>query len=485
MITYEFFVKNLGFSEQKAKQTIELLKNSPTGSIRGILRQHESTLLQKFNFYQNELCYSINEIFEDPRILSYDTSSEPDENEESDKTESKKESNVKAKLRFLRGPLGLSNEEIRKYTLLSYPPNTLKAKIADMKKHLGFDISHIKSDLSLFNYDTDTLIQKAEFYKKHLGFTTKQFKDFPRLFTFDCSEESDNPTAIINKIKFYENTLGYSSRHFKILPCLLSFDTVSDETEPTSVRAKIKFYHDELDFEPKHFQKSPSLLCHDCISDESVPTSVRAKLKFFRERFDFENKQFQDDPGIFSYDCTDSGSPTSVWSKFKFYNRELGLQPKHIKENTILLHFDCESEPGDPDSNGTSIKEKIAKLREIGVTNEEIQANSKILCSPAADIKDKFALWSIIFPNRCFTDVKTWFITRPEKIYARQQYLVNDYKIQNLRPGHLDISEKEFQKRYKASSEELMLIYPMNQNIIENFYVTYNNMGLQPPLQRG
>ncbi len=486
MISYEFFVKYLGFSETLAKVQYDKIKNSPTSSISGILRLNDSTLLQKFNFYKTELGYSVAEILNDPRILSYDTSTTLEE-AHANKDNANLQSCVNMKIDFLRKKLGLSNEQIKNYGFLSYDPQTLQSKLKLYKEHFGLDISHIKSEPSLLNYDIETLDQKADFYKKHLGFTSKQFKDFPTLFTFDCSEESENPSAIINKIKFYKKVLGFSDSQFKTAPCLLSYDTVSDESVPTSVRAKVKFYHDTLGFEAKHFQKSPSLLHHDIISDETKPSSIKAKIKFFTEFFGFMPEHFQADPGIFSYDCSDSGSPTSVLSKFKYYNETLGLQPEHIRDNTILLHFDIEPE-GQNKTNSdknTSVKEKIAKLREIGITNEDIQANTKLLMTPAADIKNKYALWSTIFPDKRFLELKTWFITRLEKVYARHQYLTKELGMTSLRPQHLDICESQFIKRFKEHSDYLIEKYPIDETIIENFYKSYNELGIEPPLQRG
>ena len=46
-------------------------------------------------------------------------------------------------------------------------------------------------------------------------------------------------------------------------------------------------------------------------------------------------------------------------------------------------------------------------------TNEDIQANTKLLMTPAEDLEEKYVLWSTIFPDKKYMGLLTWFITRP------------------------------------------------------------------------
>ncbi len=494
MITYKFFVDYLKMTETQAKAQYDKIKNDKFKAVQGTLRLNADTILQKFEYYTKELGFSVAEILEDFRLISYDTVSEEATPSPTEDDPENMKVPIKAKVKFYKEELGLDNEQIRVPSLLAYNPDSVRAKVAFLKKTFGFDNSHIKTLPNILNYDTETLQAKADFYKKYLGFTSKQFKDFPNLITFDCDENSTKPTAMINKIKFYQDTLGLKESHFKAYPCILSYDTVSDESVPTSVRGKIKFYHDTLGFTEKQFQKNVCILNYDTSSDENTPTSIQSKIKFYRDVFGFENKQFQSDPGVLGYDCSESGAPTSVLEKFKFYQQYVGLTKKHIKENTILLHLDCEvaSDKKVQDSNQaeeseeskTSVMAKLEKIYEIGLTNEDIQANTKLLLTPAQDLKPKYALWSIIFPDKCFMNLPTWFITRIEKVYARYQYFLNDYPLPHLKPNDVERCESQFIKRYKQNSEYLMQKYPFSDEIMAQIFEEYKKKGILPEIQK-
>ncbi len=480
MITYKFFVDNFNISEIDAKKYFDLIANSKFSSIRGIVRLFDSTLLQKIKFYEDEFGFTLDEIFEDLRLLTYDTATVPTKEElESQVMDKKKKSCVRAKAYYLRNILGLTNEQIRQDSYFSFDTETLKQRVKDIKKYLGLEIEHIQECPSLLNNDIETLKAKADFYKKELGFTSKQFKDFPKIFNYDCDPESKKQTSAIQKINFYRNTLGLKDNQLRTYPVLLSYDTASDEIKEKSVKFKMKVYHDLLGFTAREFQKCPSLLNHDCIGGEDDPSSVRGKIKVYREFLGFEDADFFADPGVFSYDCSDSGSPTSVKTKVAFYENTLGLTKEHIRANTVLLHFDCDPKSQKP----TSVAKKLEAIYKIGLTNEDVQNNTRLLMTPAEDLEEKYILWSTIFPDKRYMELQTWFITRPEKIYARYRYLTEELHHQSLRPNHLDHCESQFIKRFKSNSQVLMERYPYDENAIRELYAKYAELQIEPPIE--
>ena len=480
MITYKFFMDNFGQGEQEAKKNFALIAESKFSSIRGIVRLFDSTLLQKIKFYQDEFGFSLNEILAEPRLLNYDTTTElsPEEISTGEIDENKKTC-VRAKALFIKNVLGFSNEQIRTYSLFSYETETLKQKIAVLKKHFGLEVSHIQSAPSLLNYDINTLLEKAEFYKKKLGYTSKQFKDFPNILTYDCDENSTDPKSAIKKIEFFLDELGLTESNLRAYPALLSLDTASNDSKEKSVRFKIKTYGELLGFTKRQFQKNPNLLNYDCISGPEDPSSVRGKISFYQKHLGLKPKHFQSDPGVFSYDCSDNGSPTSVLKKLEFYQNTLGLTPEHIRENLVLLHFDVNPESQSP----TAVSKKLAAIYKIGLTNENIQANPRILASPAEDLEEKYILWSTIFPDKRYMNLATWFITRPEKIYARYRYLTDDLHHTGIRPNHLDHCESQFIKRFKSNSQVLMDKYPYDEAAKIALYEKYAAMQIEPPIE--
>lgn len=470
MITHEFFIKYLGFSEEQAKACYNKIKNDKFSSVSGILRLNDDTLFQKFNYYKNELGMSAEKVMEDFRLLTYDTTS--------DET---KTTSVQAKVKFFRDELGFSNKQIQStMSIFSNSLESLKEKVNFLKTEIDFEPRHIGQVTTILNYDLETLKSKIKFYKDTLGFTSKQFREYPGIFTLDC-DSPDKPNSAINKIKFYQEELGFDASQLRTFPCLLSFDTTSGEENPTSVRSKIKFYKDTLGYTNKQFQASPALFNHDIVSDETNPTSVQYKIKFLRENAGFTNKSFQTAPEVFGFDCSENEqNPTSIRAKMRFFAEEVGLSPEHFGQNPVLFHFDCIS----GEENPKSVRSKLAKLREIGITNEDIQANTKLLMTPAEDIKTKYALWSTIFPDKRFMELKTWFITRVEKIYARYQFLTQEKGMTELRPQHLDICESQFKIRFKSDSAILQQRYPFTPEVVDAIYASYAQMEIEPPIQK-
>lgn len=482
MITHEFFMKHLGFSETQAKEIYLKIKNHKFTSNSGILRLNEDTLLQKIEFYKNELDFSIEQILSDFRLLTYDTVSFDEEEYENFiknkdlESDIKSPTSIRAKVKYFREELGFENKHFK--TTMSIFSNELKntrRKVEFFKKVLGFGAEQIRAMPWILNYSFETLLKKHEFFTKQIGISNKKIIENPNLFSLDC--DSDSPHSVKNKIKFYREFLGININKIQTFPDLLTYDTVSDESVLTSIRAKMKFFKDTLGYTNKQFQITPNIFYLDCINEDENPSSIKSKIKFYREVMGFENKHFQLDPSVFAYDTiSDESSPTSVRAKIKFYEEEVGIGVDIIRENPILLHFDIVNE------NGTSVKFKLKNLREIGITNEDIRENPRILSTPALDIKDKYALWCSIFPDKRFMKLRTWFMTRVEKIYARYVYLAEDLQKTDIRPNQLDFSEKNFVSRFKMSSDTLMERYPLDETILADFYEKYNSLGIQPPI---
>lgn len=462
MISQEFFSKYLGMSEYQAKYYYDRIKTSHFSSVSGILRLNDDTLLQKFEFYKKELDFSAEKVLDDFRLLTYDTTS--------DETSP---SSVKSKIKYFRDELGFTNRHFAiAVTPFSNDVEYLKQKVAYLNKTLGFEAKQIQSAPSILNLSKETLDEKIAFYKKELGFTSAQFKNTPNLFDFDTT--SDAPTSIKSKIKFYQDELGFDASQFRISPSLLTFDTISDS--PTSVKTKIKFYKDTFGFQNKHFQQSPVLLGLDCISEDS-PTSVKYKAKVLIDTLGFTQRTFQLSPGLLS-SSIDPNEPTSTLSKAKFFVNEIGLEPEQLAANPILFHLDCLSGLENP----KSIASKIKKLDEIGITIDDIKRDTRLLMTPAEDIKTKYALWSTLFPDKSFITANNWYVTRPEKIYARARFLVEDKKVKELLVAQLNIGEPQFQIRNKVKTEDLMQRYPFTDEVVKSLFDKYKELEIEPPI---
>ena len=461
MITQEFFIKHLGMNESQAKYYYDKIKNNQFSSISGILRLNDDTLAQKFKFYKEELGFSAEKVLEDFRLLSYDT------------TSADSPTSVISKIKYFREELGFSNRHFEiSISPFSMDIETLKKKVAFLNDKLGFEPKHIQQAPSILNFSIETLQEKIDFYKKELGFTSVQFKNTPNLFDFDIT--SDSPTSIKSKIKFYKEELGFTDAQFRTSPSLLTFDTYSDS--PTSIKSKVKFYKDTFGFENKHFQSNPILLGLDCISEDS-PTSVKYKAKVLIDQVGFTKKTFQMSPGSLS--CSiDPNEPTSILSKAKFFIEELGFTKEDLAENPILFHLDTISGIENP----KSIRSKIKKLEEIGITIDDIRRDTKLLMTPAEDIKIKYALWSTLFPNKEFLSANSWYVTRAEKIYARAMYILEEEKPSVFTPAKLNIGEPQFKIRHKVSTEDLMKKYPFDENVIKSLFEKYKELEIEPPI---
>ena len=462
MISQEFFTKHLNMSEAQAKYYYDKIKNSHFSSVSGILRLNDDTLLQKFNFYKTELDFSTEKVLDDFRILTYDTTSDESS-----------PSSVRAKIKYFRDELGFTNRHFAiAVTPFSNDIEHLKSKVAYLNKTLGFEPKHIQAAPSILNFSQETLDEKIAFYKKELGFTNVQFKNTPNIFDFDISSEA--PSSIKSKIKFYKDELGFDESQFRTSPSLLTFDTWSDS--PTSIKTKVKFYKDTFGFQNKHFQQTPVLLGLDCVSEDS-PTCVKFKTKVLTEQLGFTKRTFQISPGLLS-SSIDPNEPSSTLSKAKFFIEQIGLEPEQLAANPILFHLDCTSGFENP----KSIASKIKKLDEIGITIEDIKRDTKLLMTPAEDIKVKYALWSTLFPDKSFIAANSWYVTRPEKIYARARFLVEDKKVKELLVAQLNIGEPQFQLRQKVKTEDLMKRYPFDDEVVKSLFAKYDELEIEPPI---
>ncbi|MBO4569877.1 MAG: hypothetical protein J5689_01510, partial [Clostridia bacterium] len=60
------------------------------------------------------------------------------------------------------------------------------------------------------------------------------------------------------------------------------------------------------------------------------------------------------------------------------------------------------------------------------------------------------------------------------KLFARLEYLKGREDIDPIPMHFISAGEEKFTKRFGVSSEELMKIYPLNENVIENVIKEYN-----------
>jgi len=160
----------------------------------------------------------------------------------------------------------------------------------------------------------------------------------------------------------------------------------------------------------------------------------------------------------------------------------LAFEDKNIESDFFVRHYESSIIFNDKAIKFKEMRVRFVVKQSFGITDEDIRENPRILSTPALDIKDKYALWCSIFPDKRFMKLRTWFMTRVEKIYARYVYLAEDLHKTDIRPNQLDFSEKNFVSRFKMSSDTLMERYPLDETILTDFYEKYNSLGIQPPI---
>ncbi len=118
-----------------------------------------------------------------------------------------------------------------------------------------------------------------------------------------------------------------------------------------------------------------------------------------------------------------------------------------------------------------SIKSKYECILDIGIPIQSIIENPRILAAPLKTLKLKYMLFSIIDNDKKFLSIN-WTVSSLDKSWARYRYLSEHFI--KIKPSWIILSERNFQKKYKITSDELILKYPLDENA-ENFISSHYN----------
>ena len=118
-----------------------------------------------------------------------------------------------------------------------------------------------------------------------------------------------------------------------------------------------------------------------------------------------------------------------------------------------------------------AIDKKKELLDSLNITKEDILKNPIILATASNSIKLKYMMLYLADPKKNFMRQK-WSMQNQKKTWARIMELKSlDIP---LTPSLLFSAEKNFQKRFKVSGEELMKKYPLTEEVVRNIIVSYN-----------
>lgn len=238
------------------------------------------------------------------------------------------------------------------------------------------------------------------------------------------------------------------------------------------IKSKINFFQATLHFTDKEIAEIiiafPQILSLDTKSDK--PDSAKAKLMFYKERLKLTDRELRDLvkdlPNLLGYD-TVTDKPKSVKSKLKFYKEYLEMSEdqliKFIKSSPYVLSYDTIS------NKPTSVKSKLETLHKIGINNEQIIVQPKILAYPAQSLKMRIMLKAVYYGTTESFDYGMMF--NEQLVYARARFV----------KGRIDIpskliyqNDKRFSQRTNTTSEELLKQYPLTQEKALEIQEEYN-----------
>ena len=302
--------------------------------------------------------------------------------------------------------------------------------------------------------DYDCMVEKVK-NKRYLGITDENAKRklMHLVSVFGFNSEDDLYKFVMREpviLTLHESAIGYKISVYQLLfdlkyeqvldmltcfPAALNYDVDSDDiTSSTSVKAKLKFYSDFFNVDKSELGKMilqcPHLLGMDIISDS--PTGFKAKINFYKKTF-----------GI---------SDTEVG--------------KLIKKFPSIIRYDVVANP-------TGIKEKLAVLHSVGISDQQILEYPYILSTPAKKIRFRYMILSICYTNEQIVK-NNYFMIGDGKLYARFRYLSTFNRKTALSAG-LCADEKRFQKYFYVASNKLLDEYPLSKDAVNFVEKNYNH----------
>ena len=159
-------------------------------------------------------------------------------------------------------------------------------------------------------------------------------------------------------------------------------------------------------------------------------------------------------------------SQESVLEKNEFYKTTFNLSQnefnKMFKNLPTLIALSQES-----------VLEKKKNFDKVGITSQQFVDNASILNCPSNSFIFKYMLFYIQCQNNKFLSKKGWSITSGEKLWARYCFLKSQKNVKDL---DISFDEKKTYRKYHANSTELMLKYPITEDVIEYVNNAYNEI---------
>lgn len=231
--------------------------------------------------------------------------------------------------------------------------------------------------------------------------------------------------------------------------------TVPTEQE---VLDRVNAYKIKLNLDDDEFlyilNEFPALLTYES-------SAIKSKIDDYIKEFNFTQTEFTN---IFKkYSRIMSISPKTAKHKAEIYRNAFGFTLDEFKDEFKQIF---KERPNIIGSSEDTIILMASKIFNLGITKEDIIANSKILTVPADTLKLKYLILRQVAPKEqilrtdCFT-------TSPNKTYARLMYL-NFHKKDGATLSTLIKSESIFKKIYAVDSGELQRRYKITQEAIKD-----------------
>lgn len=286
------------------------------------------------------------------------------------------------------------------------------------------------------------------------GYIGRIIKEEPLILTLDPNP--NNPNSLEYKYTFYQK-YGVSKLSLLCSPKLCLYDVYKDSNTYAVLNSLllIGLNNNQIG---KVITKCPKILGIDS-ADESI-NGLHARLNFWREiandaEVDFA-KLIMRSPHLLGYSINPA-DPDSIVNKFAYFKQRFNINDKTLATqiykfpNFVGLDID--------ETNESSVDAKAKKLNELGLSDQIIGGNLKILGAPINKVKLRY----IICKNFGMSDsvfINNKFMIAESKLYARAMYLNANKYPRSLIYG----TEAEFALRTGKHISDIVLDYPLDES---------------------
>ncbi len=284
------------------------------------------------------------------------------------------------------------------------------------------------------------------------GFIGRAIKEAPTILTLDTNP--NNPSSLEYKSTFYSK-FNITKTGMLVSPKLCTYD-IYEDSNVIKVLQSLSLYGFSNNEIGKILIKCPKILELNA-NDDSV-NGLSNRIEFFKDiansaEVDFK-KLILRSPYLLSYSI-DPNKPDSIFTKLNYFKARFNLDDKQIAKQIYkfpnFLGLDID------EANEASVDAKAKKLNELGLADNIIGLNLKVLGAPINKVKLRY----IICKNFGMSDsvfINNKFMIAEAKLYARAQYLTEHY----LLPKSLIYgTESEFSVRTGKYITDIIKDYPL------------------------